>query len=99
MVGGHGVGGACSHIKEFGLIPFPRQREFGTEGLLGRHALGMLGRTLVMIVVLCVCLCVCYHAGGHWPHALKTVCLGDMASFVFHDGRRVGFFFTKHIVA
>ena len=23
------------------------------------------------------------------------VCLGDMASFVFHDGKRVGFFFTK----
>ena len=47
MIGGHGVGGACSHIKVFWLSPFPHQREFCTEGLLGQHALGMLGRTLV----------------------------------------------------
>ena len=47
MIGVHGVGGACSHIKAFWLSHSPHQREFCTEGLLGRHALGMLGRTLV----------------------------------------------------
>jgi hypothetical protein len=48
MTGGLGVGGACSHIKAFGLSPFQHQREFYTqpEGLLGRHALCVLVRTL-----------------------------------------------------
>ena len=32
--------------QSFWVIPFPRQRELCTEGLLGRHALGILGRTL-----------------------------------------------------
>ena len=43
MIGGHGVSGVCSHFKTFGLS---HQREFCTEGLLNRHALDMLGRTL-----------------------------------------------------
>ena len=33
MVGGHNVGGACSHNKAFGLYHSPHQREFCTEGL------------------------------------------------------------------
>jgi hypothetical protein len=44
---GHSLGGACGHIKAFGLSLFPHQRKFCIDGLLGRHALGMLGRTLV----------------------------------------------------
>ena len=47
MIGECGVGGACSHIKAFGLSSFHIKREFCTEGLLGRRALGMLGRTLL----------------------------------------------------
>ena len=45
-MGGHSLGGACGHIKAHGLSLFPHQRKLCTEGLLGRHALGMLGRTL-----------------------------------------------------
>ena len=41
------MGGDCGHIKAYGLALFTYQREFLTEGLLGRHALGMLGRTLI----------------------------------------------------
>jgi hypothetical protein len=41
-------GGACGHNKAYGLPLFPHQKELRTEGLLGRHALGMLGRTLIM---------------------------------------------------
>ena len=36
--------------KLLGYPHSPHQREFCTEGLFGRHALGMLGKTLV-----CVC--------------------------------------------
>ena len=47
MIRGHGVGGASSHIKAFGVShSHIHQREFCTEGLLGQHALGMLGRIL-----------------------------------------------------
>ena len=46
MTGGHGLGRACGHIKAFGVSPFPHQRKFCTEGLLGRHTLHMLGRIL-----------------------------------------------------
>ena len=56
MVGGHSLGGACGHIKVHihvcGLSLFPHQRKLCTESLLGRHALGMLGRTLCYI---CIC--------------------------------------------
>ena len=40
------MGGASGHIKAHGLSLFPHQRKFRTEGLLGRHAFAMLGRTL-----------------------------------------------------
>jgi hypothetical protein len=44
MIGGCGVGGVCSHNKAFGLFPFPTsKRSLYIEGLLGQHALGMLG--------------------------------------------------------
>ena len=46
IIVGHSLGGDCGHIKAYGLALFPHQRELQTEGLLGRHALGMLGRTL-----------------------------------------------------
>ena len=46
MSGGRGLGVACGHIKAFGLFPFPHQRRICSEGLQGRHALSMLGRTL-----------------------------------------------------
>ena len=36
--------------KLLGYPHSPHQREFCTEGLLGRHALGMLGRTLGWVV-------------------------------------------------
>ena len=45
------MGGAYSHFKAFGLSPFPASRECCTEGLLSRHALDMLGRTLHNICV------------------------------------------------
>ena len=51
MRGGHDLGGACSHIKALGFSPFPHQKKVCTEGLLGRHALSMLGRTLVLYLV------------------------------------------------
>lgn len=31
MIGGHGMGGAYSDIKPFGLFTFPHQREFCTD--------------------------------------------------------------------
>jgi hypothetical protein len=40
------MGGACSHNKAFGLSPFPtskRSLHMYIEGLLGQHALCMLG--------------------------------------------------------
>ena len=43
---GHALGGGCGHIKVFGISLFAHQRKFCTEGLLGRYALCMLGRTL-----------------------------------------------------
>ena len=46
MPGGHSLGGACDHNKAHGLFLLPHQRKFCTEGLFGRHALGML-RTLM----------------------------------------------------
>ena len=46
MTGGRGLGVACGHIKAFGLFPSPHQRKICSEGLQGRHALSMLGRTL-----------------------------------------------------
>ena len=36
---GHTLGGGCGHIKAFKISLFTHQREFCTEGLLGRHAL------------------------------------------------------------
>ena len=45
-MGGHGWGVAYGHIKASSLFPFPHQRKICTEGLLGRYALSMLGRTL-----------------------------------------------------
>ena len=45
-MGRHGLGVVCGHIEAFGLFPFPHQRKICTEGLQGRHALSMLGRTL-----------------------------------------------------
>ena len=48
MTGAHSLGGVCDHNKAYGLALFPDQREFRTEGLLDRHALGMLGRTLIL---------------------------------------------------
>ena len=47
------LGGATGHIKAITLFPFPHQRKVCTEGLLGRHALCMLGRTLVDNLHLC----------------------------------------------
>ena len=51
MTGGRGLGVACGHIKAFGLFPFPHQRSICAEGLQGRHALNMLGRTLILLRV------------------------------------------------
>ena len=31
MMGGHGLGMACGHIKAFGLFPFPHQRKIWAE--------------------------------------------------------------------
>ena len=45
-MGGLISGVACGHIKAFGLCPFPHQTKICVEGLQGRHALSMLGRTL-----------------------------------------------------
>ena len=45
-MGGHGLDVVCGHIEAFGLFPFPHQRKTCAEGLQGRHALSMLGRTL-----------------------------------------------------
>ena len=50
MTGGHSLGGACGHIKAHGLFAY--QRKFCIEGLWGRHALGMIGRTLLSEVFL-----------------------------------------------
>ena len=51
MVGGHGL---WSKTKAFGLFPFPHQTKICSEGLQGRHALSMLGRTLIIINILCI---------------------------------------------
>ena len=50
MTGGRGLGGACDHIKAFVLSLSRHQRKVYTEGLYGRHVLGILGRTLDMIL-------------------------------------------------
>ena len=52
--------------KLWGYPHFPHQREFCTEGLLGRHALGMLGRTLHAIVLLVLFLAQVPHPGIEW---------------------------------
>ena len=49
MIGWCGVGEVCNHIKALGYPHSQHQREFYTESLLGRHALGMLGRTLLSV--------------------------------------------------
>ena len=49
MMGGRGLGMACGHIKAFVLFPFSHQRKISAEGLQGRHALSMLGRTLRIV--------------------------------------------------
>ena len=49
-MGGHSLGGACGHSKTYELSLFPLQRKLCSEGLLGRHALGMLGRTLICVI-------------------------------------------------
>ena len=46
MTGGHGLGGAYGHISKLLNLSFPHQRKVHTEGLLGHHALCMLGRIL-----------------------------------------------------
>ena len=46
MTGGIARVELVSTSKPFRLLPFPYQRETSTEGLLGRHALSILGRTL-----------------------------------------------------
>ena len=48
-MGEQNLGGVTDHIKAITLLPFPHQRKVCTEGLLGRHALCMLGRTLLTI--------------------------------------------------
>ena len=48
-MGGHGLGGACGHIKALQLSPVPHHRNVSTEGLQGQHALHMLGTTLELI--------------------------------------------------
>ena len=47
-MGGQNLGGARGHSKTYmyELSLFSHQRKLCSEGLLGRHALGMLGRTL-----------------------------------------------------
>ena len=45
-MGGHSLSGACGHSKTYEISLFPHQRKLSSEGLLGRHALGLLGRTL-----------------------------------------------------
>ena len=40
---------SCSHIKAFGLSHSHIKGNFCTEGLLGQHTLGMLGRILIVI--------------------------------------------------
>ena len=52
MTGGRGLGGACDHIKAFVLSLSRHQRKVYTEGLYGRHVLGILGRTLYSAVLL-----------------------------------------------
>ena len=47
MMGGHNLSMACGHITAFGLFPFPHQRKICAEGSQGRHALSILGRTLL----------------------------------------------------
>ena len=49
----HGLGVACGHINGFGLFPFSYQRKICGEGLQGRHALSMLGRTLITMSTSC----------------------------------------------
>ena len=49
------MGGACDHNKAHGLSLFPHQSKICTKGLLGRHALGMLGRTLLISLEGAVC--------------------------------------------
>ena len=44
MIGGHGMGGAGSHIKAFWLPHSLHQSEFCTEGLLSQHALCIYAR-------------------------------------------------------
>ena len=51
MMGGWNLGGATGHIKAITLLPFPYQRKVHTEGLLGQHALCMLGRTLLVVTL------------------------------------------------
>ena len=48
MTGGRVLGTVCGYIKAIDLILFPHQRSICAEGLQGRHALSMLGRTLIM---------------------------------------------------
>ena len=50
MTGGCGLGIFCGHIKAVGLFLFPHRTSICAEGLQGRHALRMLGRTLQFIV-------------------------------------------------
>ena len=46
LLGEHDLGMACGHIKAFGIFPFHIKAKSLFEGLLGRHALRILGRTL-----------------------------------------------------
>ena len=49
IMGGHGLGVACDHIKVLGVFPFPHQRKICPEGLQGWLALSVLGRTLIHV--------------------------------------------------
>ena len=46
LLGEHDLGMACGHIKAFGIFPFHIKAKSLFEGLLGRHASRILGRTL-----------------------------------------------------
>ena len=60
------LGRVCGHIKAFEFLPFPHQRKIYTEGLLGRYALCMLGRTLDLYTCM-------RKVSGHHSHELYLV--------------------------
>ena len=73
---GHTLGGGCGHIKAFGISLFTHQRKFCTEGLLGRHALCMLGRTLAVIIL---------YLYLQWNFLIYSSAIHYHGKFVFYD--------------